>query len=78
MVAADSESADAALPHCRSAARSMQTAPILTFQIKTQIKHIKPCLYTKNFVPLHRQNESRRDSPLMIKIVRIKSRNCAI
>ena len=76
MVVADSESADAALPHCRTL--SMQTAPILTFQIKTQIKHIKPCLYTKNFVPLHRQNESRRDSPLMIKIVRIKSRNCAI
>ena len=63
--------ANAALPRCRTAAR------LLTFENKSEIKHEKPCISQEIFVPLHCQNESHRGGPLMIKIARVKSRNCA-
>ena len=50
---------------------------ILTFENKSEIKHEKACISQEFFVPLHCQNESHRGGPLMIKIARIKSRNCA-
>ena len=61
----------AALPRCRTAAR------LLTFENKSEIKQEKPCISPEKFVPLHCQNECRKNGYLTTKIARIKSRICA-